>query len=265
MDENRECPACGATNSLDDASCKDCNAKLNPNPAGENTSEGGFEVSSPDEGDEQEEGQLDDPDYGQIGPYREDEFAELDYRPKKKPGLIFSGAIILFALLIIVGGVIFLSGEDPEPVAGPGNDNQEIEVHEVDEEDEPEQPDQDASEDADLEQDPGPDPQEDPEEQEPDEEGPPDYDKLESVMHGWLIERIEDPDVLLVPNDEMEDIAEDFDEYISQEEEIIVYMIESTEDEFATVLLGVPFSEWSLRVVFIWDGTDWKFLREAEL
>jgi len=265
MDENRECPFCGAKNSLDDVNCKDCNAKLNSKAAGENNSEDGFEYSFLDEGNEQAEEQLDDPDYGQIGPYREDEFAELDYRPKKKPGLIFSGLIILFALLIIAGGVIFLSSEDPESAADPGNDDPEVEVPELNEEDGLEQSDPEDLEDADPDQDPGPDPQEDPEEQEFDEEVPPDYDKLEPVMHEWLIERIDDPDVLLVPNDEMEDIAEDFDQYISQEEEIIVYKIESKEEEFATVLFGVPFSEWSLRIVFIWDGTDWKFLREAEL
>ncbi len=179
----------------------------------------------------------------------EQEFAELDYRPKSKRKLIVPLLVVLAALAGIYVGVNYLLNDQlPEPVSEP-----EIVVTEPQEETEPEEDE----------------PEEEPE---PEEEEtaepvivpttPPDYDILENDLHNWLIERTGDGSVIMLHTDVLEDVERFFERYDLTEDNIIVYRVDSTEDEFTTVLFGAPFSEWSTRVVFIWRDDHWDFLRE---
>jgi hypothetical protein len=183
----------------------------------------------------------------------EDEFAELDFRPKPKTKLLLPLVIIFFALIALVIGVSYLLrdangeiNEDPlisqpqqeeqEESAETGNDLQE-EDEEVAEDTEEQNPQLEAT-------------------------TPPDYNFLEPAMHNWLIERTGDGDVILLHTDELDDVEHFFERFDIVEDNVIVYMIESKDEQFVTVLFGLPFSEWSTKVVFIWSGDQWSFLRE---
>jgi len=71
--------------------------------------------------------------------------------------------------------------------------------------------------------------------------------------------------VTLLHVDEAQDPEEFYDRYDLTEEEVIVYKEKSRDGEFVTVAFGPPFSEWSIRAVFIWDHNEWRFLREEEV
>lgn len=90
----------------------------------------------------------------------------------------------------------------------------------------------------------------------------PDHEQLEGVLYGWLVERIEDPAAIMVHTSALDDVEAFFERYDLQEDNVIVYKIESTQENMATVLFGLPYSEWSLKVFFIWQDGEWQHLRE---
>ncbi|HSW36546.1 MAG TPA: hypothetical protein VLH18_08085 [Candidatus Limnocylindrales bacterium] len=49
------------------------------------------------------------------------------------------------------------------------------------------------------------------------------------------------------------------------ENNIIVYKIESADDNFLKILFGLPYSEWSVRPIFTWHDQRLVFLREEEV
>ncbi|MBW6463251.1 MAG: hypothetical protein K0B84_03595 [Firmicutes bacterium] len=185
----------------------------------------------------------------------EDEFAELDYRPKPKKGLILPLLLIVLILIIVIVGVNYLLNDSDETVADeieierPGEEQQEPSV-----DTEPE-PDPEVEEEAD----------EIEEEIVPAPSTPPDYDLLELNAHNWLIERTGDGEVIMLHTEELNDVERFFERFDLVEDNIIVYMIESKDDQFVTLLFGLPYSEWSTKAVFIWRDDGWEFLREESV
>ncbi len=191
----------------------------------------------------------------------EDDFSELDYRPKRKAALIIPGLVILLVLGMIAVGIFYMNDwfgllAEEEEVEAPELEIPEDEPGQVEEEPEEPEPEPEAEEEPEVE--------EEPEEPDPVETVQPDYDQLESAIHEWLMERVDDPDVILLHVDDADDPVEFYDQYDPVEENIIVYKEESRDDEFVTVIFGPPFSEWSIRAVFIWDQAEWRFLREED-
>jgi hypothetical protein len=182
-----------------------------------------------------------------------DEFAELDYRPKDRRGLLIPLIIILTVLLFGAAGIMFLANGESDSVIDdpiePGQSNEQQQT--------PVEPDlSDESEEEETEE------EESDEQILPDPSTPPDYNFLEPAMHNWLIERTGDGDVILLHTDELDDVEHFFERFDIVEDNVIVYMIESKDEQFVTVLFGLPFSEWSTKVVFIWSSDQWSFLRE---
>ena len=255
------CPRCVKENSSEDENCRYCGAVLQGgSTAGFVEETEGHDDKSAAPGISGESGTFDEGEANNEGDM-EDEFAELDYRPKRKPRVLVSLVAILFVGGIIAGGIYYMGDFSIAPVAELEENGREEDLHEEDlaeEDDLPEEPD-----------DPEPveevDPEEDEEEEDEEEEVPPDYEKLEPVMVDWLEERVEDPEVILLPVEELEDSDAFFEEYDLAEDMVIVYRIEDKDDEFATVLFGPPYSEWSTKAVFIWEDSEWRFLREEQL
>lgn len=244
--EKIPCPVCGKEVNSDDLFCKHCGSELNASPA----------FTEDAEEEQYPELDLGDDDLSKTAEELESELSELDYEPKKKSGFMVSVLVITLALGMIVGGIyIFSRTDDDQAVNGAS-----VEVPDAgDENDQPGTVDQngEGTEAAD--------PGEDQDENGPDEETTPDHDLLEEAMEEWLEERVDDPDVILLNSDELEDFDLFFETYDLEEDNVIVYMVESMEDEFATILLGPPFSEWSIKVVFIWREGQWDFLREEPM
>ncbi len=247
MAEVINCPFCGKENRPKDYYCRFCDGELS-RPGGasfiDNT---GF-----DEGEDH--GGHDGDDSGGM---EEDEFAELDYRPRSKAGCFVPGVVIMLILGIIAGGIFILTDwfgavgmeEETEPPELEIPEDEPVDVVEEPEEEEPE-----------------PDPEEEEvEEPEPNGEDQPDYDQLEAALLNWLIGRVDDPTVILLHIDEAQDPEKFYDRYDLSEDNVIVYEVDSKDEEFVTVKFGPPFSEWSIRVVFIWDQVEWRFLREEEV
>jgi hypothetical protein len=69
----------------------------------------------------------------------------------------------------------------------------------------------------------------------------------------------------MVHTGELEDIDSFLQEYSLADDNIFVYMIDSLDDSFVTVLFGPPYSEWSIKVVFMWRDDKWVFVREELL
>jgi hypothetical protein len=185
------------------------------------------------------------------------DFSELDYQPKKKSGLLLP-VLVLITVVALMTVLIVNLGTRNEALI----DSTDDEVEEQLEEEQPEEiiP---VTEEA-------PAAEEEPTGIETEEEAetdyiPPDYDQLEEAMHSWLITRIGDPDVIMVHTSELDDVENFFEIYDLEEDNIIVYQLESTEDQFATAAFGLPYSEWSIRAVFIWSDQNWSFLREELL
>jgi len=217
------CPSCGKENRPEDYNCRFCATDLNR--------------------------------------FLEDDFSELDYRPKRKTALIIPGLVILLVLGMIAVGIFYMNDwfgllAEEEEVETPELEIPEDEPVQVEEEPEESEPEPEAEEEPEVEQ--------EPEEPDPVETVQPDYDQLESAIHEWLMERVDDPDVILLHVDDADDPVEFYDQYDPVEENIIVYKEESRDDEFVTVIFGPPFSEWSIRAVFIWDQAEWRFLREED-
>lgn len=244
--EKATCPVCGKEVNSDDLYCKHCGSEIKASPA-----------FTEDVGEE-EYPELDfgEEDYAKTAEELESELSELDYEPKKKTGFMVPALVIILVLFMVIGGAYMLTDTDDDQVV----DDDPLEVPDVANDDEQagvEDPNDEVTEPAD--------PGEDQDENGPDEEMPPDHEVLEEAMEEWLAERIDDPDVILLHTDELEDFEAFFEEYDLEEDNVIVYMVESTEDEFTTVLFGPPFSEWSIKAVFIWREGQWDFLREGTI
>lgn len=251
--EQATCPVCGKDVNNDDLYCKHCGSELKASPA--------FIEGSEEERDP--EFDLGEESYSKTDEELESEFSNLDYVPKKKSGFLFPVLVIFLVLGMVIGGIFILNQADDElatvdePLEVPDavqEDEQEDEQPETEQDDpedeeitEPAETDQELN-DNDLENDISP-----------------DHDLLEKAMEQWLAERVDDPDVILLHTEELEDFDQFFETYDLEEDNIIVYMVDSTEDEFATALMGPPFSEWSIKTVFIWREGQWDFLREEEL
>ncbi len=244
MAEIINCPFCGKENRPEDYYCRFCDGDLGSLADEKHEDSSGYrekQGSRSSRGEEKDQA-------------AEDEFAELDYKPKSKAGCFIPGLVILLALGIIGVGILVLNNDfflpEEEEAEAPELEIPEEETEEVEEEEEPE---------------PDPDPEEDPEENGPDEEVEPDYDQLEAALLNWLINRVDDPMVILLHVDEAQDPEQFYDQYDLEEDNVIVYKEESRDEEFVTVKFGPPFSEWSIRAVFIWDEVEWRFLREEEV
>ena len=241
--EKATCPVCGKEVNSGDLYCRHCGSEVKAFPAYTEGDQDG-QYSDVDLGEE---------DYGKTAEELESELSELDYEPKKKSGFLVPALVLVLVLGMVIGGIYLLTSADDdqaavdEPLEVPdaaGEDEQPGVEDPYDEVTEPADPDQDQDGNG------------------PEEEMPPDHEALEEAMEEWLAERIDDPDVILLHTEELDDFDQFFDTYDLEEDNIIVYMVESTEDEFATVLLGPPFSEWSIKAVFIWREGQWDFLRE---
>ncbi|MDZ4133131.1 MAG: hypothetical protein U1E11_08345 [Dethiobacteria bacterium] len=197
------------------------------------------------------------PRVDQVKALPDDEFSELDYRPPKI-SFIRPFIVILLVLAMVVTGVVMLLGNGKDTAA----ENSRIDLETPGE-------DQLDGETADLEEDqPETDFEPTDESEETDDEVellPPNYDLHEAALHEWLKKRVDDPSVILLPAEALDDFDRFFELYDLEEDNVIVYQIETADAEFVTAVLGVPFSEWSLKAVFIWRGNSWAFLREEAI
>ncbi len=186
----------------------------------------------------------------------DDDFSELDYRPKPKAGFLMPLVVIAMVLgMVIVGSVVFLGNDDETAVDDdkielPGDDQQGTAIPD---------PAVDETE---------PEPEEVIEDEEVADETvllPPNYDLHEEALHEWLKKRVGDQNVILLPAEALDDFDRFFELYDLEEDNVIVYQVETADTEFVTAVLGVPFSEWSIKAVFIWRGDSWAFLREETI
>ncbi len=248
MNEVVKCPVCGTVNRPQDIYCCSCDADLG-------------QQAQDRLRDAPDDGKTDAPDSISADGktvLTEDEFSILDYRPKSKRGCLLPGLVVLVVLSILAVGIFVLNdGFDFAP------EEEEAEAPELkiplgkDEEDEEEL----------EEEDPKPDEEEEEEIEEPEEDevDQPDYDQLEAALLNWLIGRVNDPTVIMLHVDDAQDPEKFYERYDPVEENIIVYKEESKDDQFVTVIFGPPFSEWSIRAVFMWDQAEWRFLREEDV
>ena len=187
----------------------------------------------------------------------EDEFGSLDYQPKRKSKYLLPTLIVAIVVVIIVVFIIVLVDRN-EDKSGLG-DEQGIEQEE---QGQAEETAQDISEPVDAETDTA---GEESDQLEEKDSIPPDYDLLETTIYSWLIDWTGDPDVIMVHTDELDDVEGFFERFNLEEDNVIVYQLQSTDDQFATVAFGLPYSEWSTRAVFIWRDREWLFLREETI
>lgn len=196
-----------------------------------------------------------------------DEFSELDYRPRKGFSMIKSGLVILVAIIAVIMAVIYFGDSsfqaivddtEQEDVTGENGEsgNAELEEEQVDE------PDQNNGEEVDLNSNNGEDGEDGEDVGDAPDPGIADPTKLEPILKGWIVERTADPQIILLSDAELEDVEGFFEEYDLENDNIVVYKVDSIDDEFAIVLFGIPFSEWSIKAVFTWRDGKWVFLRE---
>ncbi len=247
MNEVVKCPICGKDNRPQDIYCRSCDADL-----GQQAQDHLGGAPEEKKADAQEIISAE----GKTG-LPEDEFSILDYRPKTKRGCVLPGLVVLVVLSILAVGIFVLNdgfdfASEEEEAEAP---ELKIPMEKAEEEEQ-----------EDLEEDePEPDEEEEPEEPEEDEVDQPDYDQLEAALLNWLIGRVNDPTVIMLHVDDAQDPEKFYERYDPVEENIIVYKEESRDDQFVTVIFGPPFSEWSIRAVFIWDQVEWRILREEEV
>ncbi len=247
--EKITCLACGKEVNNDDLYCRHCGSEVKASP--DFTEDVGAE--------EYPELDLGEEGYSKTAEELESELSELDYEPKKKSVFLFPVLVIVLALAMIIGGIYILSNTDDDPAAA----DEPLEIPDAVQEDEQEDEQPDEVDPDNQETTEPADPDEDLSDNEIEGDIPPDHDLLEEAMEQWLTERVNDPDVILLHTDELEDFDQFFETYDLEEDNVIVYMVESTEDEFATALMGQPFSEWSIKAIFIWRDGQWDFLREV--
>ena len=206
--------------------------------------------------------EMDKPDEG-ANWYVEDEeadrdydFSELDYEPRKKGGILLPILTLTLIVGLMAALIVFLgSRNDPE-----------ITVPEQFVEDEPSA--EEAPGAAEESQEPEEEIDEEQDELEEllaaEEELPADYEQLDQALQEWLTERVNDPDVVMLPVEVLEE-PEDFMGQYSDELNVVVFEVEQATEEDVTVLFGLPFREWSIKAVFGWIENEWVFLREESL
>lgn len=247
------CPLCRKETGADEKRCRHCGFDL-----GSSLHSGVGDEGAGSAGTGAEEGA----DFEAPLKQDEDSFSDLDYRPRKKTGCLLPASIIV-VVLIIVAAVLFVL---PEESAGPAEqvDDNGLADDTEEEQGEEETEETDRLDPGDEEPDPG---EEEPEAEEEEEledlPDLPDHDRLEADLHEWLVERTEDPSIILLAAEELEDFDQFFAEYDLETENIIVYIVEAEDGPFLTLLFGPPFSEWTLRATFYWDRTAWVFIRES--
>ncbi len=197
------------------------------------------------------------PKVDQVKALPDDEFSELDYRPPKI-SFVRPLIVILLVMAMVVTGLVMLLGNGEDTTADNGISDSGAPL-----EDQANGDTTDSEEDQ-LENDS--EPTDESEEAEGETELlPPDYDLVEKALHEWLKKRVDDPNVILLPAEALDDFDRFFELYDLEEDNVIVYQVETADIEFVTSVLGVPFSEWSLKAVFIWRGNSWAFLREEAI
>ena len=202
-------------------------------------------------------GQIPKADQVKVPP--DDEFSELDYRPPKI-NYIRPLIVVVVVLAMVVTGLVMLLGNGEDTIADSDSNDLETTVEEQPSGDtvdpEADQPETDFE------------PTDESEDEEADAEVellPPNYDLIEEALHEWLKIRVDDPNVILLPAEALDDFDRFFELYDLEEDNVIVYQVETADTEFVTAVLGVPFSEWSLKAVFIWRENSWAFLREETI
>lgn len=245
MSEKMKCPVCGSSNDKSTDQCLKCDADLKAIQTDSR--------SRPGSGDP-----------GKNDAY-EDEFKELDYRPKSKKGLLAPVSVIIAVLIIVLSVFFLFQGDTTEeeaknirdvpvdvpgfegpkqndPEDDPGSDNTAEAIDADEDLPDLDSPFNDRGESPDV-----------------------DYDQVEAALLNWLINRVNDPTVVMLEKDELEDYGRFYERYDPDEDNIIVYKIQSIDGEFVTAVFGPPFSEWTIRAVFIWDQVEWRFLREESV
>ena len=299
MPEELKCPACGAPYQVGASTCPACGVRLMITPLSADASadashstgsqptsaSAGSPAGSPPAGTEENLfastpaiSPLSPPDSTNANPapteddyfsppppsaaqnQTADEFAALDYQPRPKKKLLLPLLLISLAALALACALIFLFSEtstdkkDETIVTLPEQGADEAALPEEDITEEPEgateQNGSDEAGDAALESPPL---------------EPPDFERLEPDLHNWLIERTGDGNVILLPAAALDDTERFFERFDLATDHIIVYRLEATSEEYATVFLGQPYSEWSLKAVFLWKDDGWHFLREEPL
>jgi hypothetical protein len=197
------------------------------------------------------------PKIDQVRSLPDDEFSELDYRP---PRMIFIRplVVILLVLAMVVTGLVMLLGNGEDTATDNGGSDSEAPLEDQANGDNPDPEEEQLENDSE--------PTDDSEETEGETELlPPNYDLIEEALHEWLKKRVGDPNVILLPAEALDDFDRFFELYDLEEDNVIVYQVETADTEFVTAVLGVPFSEWSIKAVFIWRGNSWAFLREEAI
>ena len=187
----------------------------------------------------------------------EDEFDKLDYQPKKKPKYLLPALIVAIVVVSIVVSIMVLVGRNEDKISL--GDEQGLEQEEQGQAEETAQV---IIEPVDAETDTA---GEESDQLEEIDSIPPDYDLLETAVYSWLIDRTGDPDVIMVHTDELEDVEGFFERFNLEEDNVIVFQLQSTDVQFATVAFGLPYSEWSTKAVFIWRDQEWFILREETI
>ncbi len=202
------------------------------------------------------------------------DFSELDYDPKGVKPILLPALIIVAVLLLLAMLVIFmLTGRsDRAEDAAAVLPEVEEELQEVVPEEEREgendrvQPaESDPVEEVTVGEDIEPEADDELAEAVSDEPADRAIATIEDAALEWLKIRTEDPEVVLLTTGDLDDMDAFFEEYDLVEDMIVVYMIDSIDDEFLTLLFGPPYSEWGLKAVFIWRNNQWEFLREEDV
>ncbi len=243
MPEKRVCPFCNEQVGLDDFYCRQCGSDLQIHSAVEDD----FEDINENEALKAIEAPR------QV----EDDFSELDYRPRERSGFLIPILVISLVLGMAAAVYLIMSNDEPAEVA----DNGPLEGLEQEEAGpEPEETEQEEAEDESEHEN-----EEEFNEETDVEAESPDYDQLDAVLQEWLEQRLDDPEVILVHTAELDDLDQFYEEYNLDEDNIIFYEIESKGEEFAAVLFGLPFSEWSIKAIFHWRDGEWFILREEPI
>ncbi len=245
MPDTLTCPHCEKKVGSEDIYCRYCGADIAAVVAGSKEEVSGSQGAVPLDDEEPRQG--------------EEDFSALDYRPQKKAGCLVPALVIILVLFITAAGLFYLRGN----YFWQADDDQPLDVPIAEEQVEDLDPDGAEEEVAEVDPDGEEEKEEEPEGN--DEAEPPDYEQLEAVLEEWLEGRMSEPDVIMVHTDELDNIDQFYELYDPQEDTVIVYKIESKDDQFVTAVFGLPYSEWSLKAIFNWRDGQWVFLREESI
>lgn len=246
MEEQFNCADCAGYDQVGDAFCSSCGASLKAAPL----------TLSADQDKDEEELKVGSLPAGSAEP--EDEFSVLDYRPRPKKKLIGSFLLIALMLIVLSGALVFLLSGSKEQQAGetsvvlPKNGSKTPSPDEKPAEEEEAAAGDEETEEAPVEK------------EEPKPLTPPDYDRLEPDLHRWLVERTGDGNVILLTSGDLEDTTRFFERYDLAVDNIVVYRVALVDEQYVTLHLGPPYSEWSIKAVFVWKDEGWKLLREED-